>query len=201
MARTGQSRRQILKGAGAAAGVALLAPRFGAPALAQTKAEVDAIVLAPQYGLAYLPMHVMKQQKLIEKHLAKNGLPNTKVDWSRTTGGAAANEALLSGAVHVVSGGVGPRVFKKVDHFVPYAQMLAGATYARAELRSDVMDMDSDDTFFSLQPGVGLLMYFNSRIGAQVAVDYRWVDPTANDGEDWSEFRFGTGIVVGFGSR
>jgi hypothetical protein len=101
----------------------------------------------------------------------------------------------------VVSGGVGPRVFKKVNHFVPYAQVLAGATYARAELQSVVMDIDSDDTFFSLQPGFGLLMYFNSRVGAQVAVDYRWVDPTAQDGEDWSEFRFGTGIVVGFGSR
>jgi hypothetical protein len=101
----------------------------------------------------------------------------------------------------VVSGGVGPRVFRKVDRFVPYAQMLAGATYARAELRSVVMDADADDTFFSLQPGGGVLMYFNSRVGAQVAVDYRWVDPTAGDGEDWSEFRFATGIVVGFGSR
>jgi NitT/TauT family transport system substrate-binding protein len=75
---------------------------------AQGKAELGEIVLAPQFGLAYLPLHVIKNQKLLEKHLAKNGLPNTKVGWAQTTGGAAANEALISGNVHVVSGGVGP---------------------------------------------------------------------------------------------
>lgn len=110
-------------------------------------------------------------------------------------------EDVVSMTGTVVSGGAGPRVFAKVDRIVPYAQLLAGATYARAELRSIVTDMNSDETFFSLQPGIGVLMYFNSRVGAQVAVDYRWVDPTAQDGEDWSEFRFVTGIVVGFGSR
>jgi NitT/TauT family transport system substrate-binding protein len=50
----------------------------------------------------------MQGEKLLEKHLVKNGLPRTKVTWARTTGGAAANEALLSGAVHITSGGVGP---------------------------------------------------------------------------------------------
>jgi NitT/TauT family transport system substrate-binding protein len=91
----------------AAAGTVPFALR-GAPAIAQSKAEVDDLVVAPQFGLAYVPLHVMQGEKLIEKHLAKNGLPRTKVTWARTTGGAAANEALLSGAVHVTSGGVGP---------------------------------------------------------------------------------------------
>jgi NitT/TauT family transport system substrate-binding protein len=99
------TRRAVV--AGMAAGGALGALR-GAPAIAQSKAEVDELVVAPQFGLAYVPMHVMSSEKLIEKHLAKNGLPRTKVTWARTTGGAAANEALLSGAVHVSSGGVGP---------------------------------------------------------------------------------------------
>jgi hypothetical protein len=45
-------------------------------------------------------------------------------------------------------------------------------------------------------------MYFNSRIGAQVAADYRWVNPEgSDDGDDTTEFRFITGVVVGFGSR
>jgi NitT/TauT family transport system substrate-binding protein len=105
MSKRGLTRRNTLIGL-AAAGAAPLALR--APALAQTKAEVDEVVLAPQFGLAYVPLHVMEQDKLVEKHLAKNGLPRTKVNWSRTTGGAAANEALLSGAVHISSGGVGP---------------------------------------------------------------------------------------------
>lgn len=98
------SRRSLLKGAG---GAALLVGGF-APALAQTKPEVGTVVLAPQFGLAYLPLHVMKEHKLLEKHLARNGMPNTKVEWAQTTGGASANDGLLSGTMHVVSGGVGP---------------------------------------------------------------------------------------------
>lgn len=100
---TSASRRRFVAGAGAVAAWGLAKPAF-----AQGKPEIDEIVLAPQFGLAYLPLHVMKSQKLIEAQLAKNGLPNTKVSWVRTTGGAAANEALISGNVHVVSGGVGP---------------------------------------------------------------------------------------------
>src|SRR4051794_19684409 len=93
-----KSRRNLLRGAAGTAGAALLA-RGIAPALAQTKAEVGTVVLAPQFGLAYLPLHVINRQKLLEKHLAKNGLPNTKVDWAQTTGGASANDGLLSGTM------------------------------------------------------------------------------------------------------
>ena len=98
------TRRGAMRGM--AAGAAVLALPSGV--FAQGKAELAEIVIAPQFGLAYLPLHVIKNQKLLEKHLAKNGLPNTKVAWAQTTGGAAANEALISGNMHVVSGGVGP---------------------------------------------------------------------------------------------
>jgi NitT/TauT family transport system substrate-binding protein len=104
MKASAPSRRKILGGAGALAAAATF-PRF---AVAQSKPELDEIVLAPQYGLAYLPLHVVKEQKLLEKHLARNGLPNTKVAWAQTTGGATANDALISGTMHVVGGGVGP---------------------------------------------------------------------------------------------
>jgi NitT/TauT family transport system substrate-binding protein len=100
---TSASRRRFVAGAGAAAAWSLARPAF-----AQGKPEIGEIVIAPQFGLAYLPLHVMKNQKLVEAQLAKNGLPNTKVSWAQTTGGAAANEALISGNMHVVSGGVGP---------------------------------------------------------------------------------------------
>jgi len=99
------TRRDLLRGAGAAAGAAALFPRF---AIAQSKAEVDEVVLAPQFGIAYLPLHVVKAERLLEKHLAKNGLPNTKISWAQTTNGQVANDALLSGTMHLVGGGVGP---------------------------------------------------------------------------------------------
>jgi NitT/TauT family transport system substrate-binding protein len=104
MASNRIGRRGVLGGIAAGAAAAAL-PRG---VFAQGKPEVGEIVIAPQFGLAYLPLHVIKAQKLLEKHLAKNGLPTTKVGWAQTTGGAAANEALISGNMHVVSGGVGP---------------------------------------------------------------------------------------------
>jgi NitT/TauT family transport system substrate-binding protein len=69
---------------------------------------VGSLVVAPQFGIIYLPLHVLKAEKLLEKHLTKNGLPNSQVVWVQVTGGAAANEALLSGNVHIVSAGSPP---------------------------------------------------------------------------------------------
>jgi len=105
MSETLHSRRSVLKGLAGAASTVCFARAF---ALAQTKPEVGSLVVAPQYGIAYLPLHVIKAEKLLEKYLTKNGLPHSKVDWAQTTSGAAANEALLSGNVHIVSGGVAP---------------------------------------------------------------------------------------------
>jgi NitT/TauT family transport system substrate-binding protein len=99
------SRRSVLQGLAGAAGTAFFARTF---ALAQTKPEVSSLVVAPQFGIIYLPLHVIKAEKLLEKHLTKNGLPHSKVVWVQTAGGAAANEALLSGNVHIVSGGSPP---------------------------------------------------------------------------------------------
>ncbi len=100
-----QSRRSVLKGFAGAASTAFFAPTF---ALAQTKPEVGSLVVAAQFGIIYLPLHVIKAEKLLEKYLAKNGLPNSKVVWMKVTSGAAANEALLSGNMHIVSGGPPP---------------------------------------------------------------------------------------------
>jgi NitT/TauT family transport system substrate-binding protein len=79
---------------------------LGATGAAQ--AEVDTVKLSSQYGIGYLQLTLMQHDKLVEKHLAKNGLPNTKVEWTRFGAGAAANDALLSGNLHFAAGGTGP---------------------------------------------------------------------------------------------
>ncbi len=71
-------------------------------------AEVSELKLMSQHGIGYMPLTVMKADKLVEKHLAKNGLPDTKVTWATLGAGAAANAALLSGSLHVAAGGTGP---------------------------------------------------------------------------------------------
>ena len=74
------------------------------------QSEVAEFRVALQYGIGYLPLAIMKQSQLIEKHLKAAGLPQTTVTWSRLGSGQPMNDALLSGSLHVASGGVAPFV-------------------------------------------------------------------------------------------
>jgi NitT/TauT family transport system substrate-binding protein len=71
-------------------------------------AEVDELKMMSQYGIGYMQLTLMKHEKLVEKHLAAEGLANTKVTWATLGAGAAANDALLSGSLHFAAGGTGP---------------------------------------------------------------------------------------------
>lgn len=63
--------------------------------------------VAQQFGIAYLILDVVQDQKLIEKHGKAQGL-DIKVEWAQISGATAMNEALLAGALDVVSAGVPP---------------------------------------------------------------------------------------------
>lgn len=63
--------------------------------------------IVEQFGTVYLPLHVLRDQKLIEKHGQKAGL-EIKVEWAKLSGGAAVNDALISGAVDIGAAGAGP---------------------------------------------------------------------------------------------
>jgi NitT/TauT family transport system substrate-binding protein len=65
------------------------------------------ISIAQQFGIGYLILDVVRDQHLIEKHGKAEGLDIT-VDWSSISGATAMNEALLAGALDVVSAGVPP---------------------------------------------------------------------------------------------
>lgn len=81
----------------------------GAVAFATSaQAEVSELKLMSQYGIGYMQLTVMKGDKLVEKHLANAGLSDTKVTWATLGAGAAANDALLSGSLHMAAGGTGP---------------------------------------------------------------------------------------------
>ncbi|TYQ07251.1 UNVERIFIED_ORG: NitT/TauT family transport system substrate-binding protein [Zoogloea ramigera] len=79
---------------------------LGFAAAAPAHAE-GTISIARQFGVVYALLNVAEDQKLIEKHGKKNGL-EIKVEWKQLSGGAAVNDALLSGAVDIAGAGVGP---------------------------------------------------------------------------------------------
>ena len=67
------------------------------------------IKVAQQYGISYLPLMLMEEQKLIEKHAKAAGV-DVKVGWAKFAGGNVMNDALLSNSLQFASGGVGPLV-------------------------------------------------------------------------------------------
>lgn len=78
-------------------------------ASAQARAEVDEVTLAKQFGIGSLTFIVMEQQKLYEKALAAAHVDHpVKVRWVKFTGGAAMNDAILSGDLSFALAGVGP---------------------------------------------------------------------------------------------
>ncbi len=86
----------------AAAGIgAALMALAATPASAETE-----IRFARQFSMGYLQFNMMQQHKLLEKHAKEAGIADLKVTWATFNGPNAMNDALLSGSVDIVSGGV-----------------------------------------------------------------------------------------------
>ncbi len=85
-----------------AAACALAAILMASP----TRAEVNEIRLAKQFSMGYVQFNILEHRGLIEQHAKALGLGDVKVVWATFNGPNAMNDALVSGSVDVVSGGV-----------------------------------------------------------------------------------------------
>jgi NitT/TauT family transport system substrate-binding protein len=65
------------------------------------------IRIVQQFGTVFLPLDVIRDQHLIEKHGKALGLDIT-TEWHQLSGGAAVNDALLSGNIDIAGAGIGP---------------------------------------------------------------------------------------------
>ena len=83
----------------------LLAAALALGLAAPAHAEVSEVRIAQQTSVAFLQFNVMKHRGLLEKHAAALGVPDLKVTYATFNGPDAMNDALLSGAVDIVSGG------------------------------------------------------------------------------------------------
>jgi NitT/TauT family transport system substrate-binding protein len=86
----------------------LAAALFGAAvALAPPAgAEVGTVRISKQYGLPYLPMSVIEEQKLIEKQARQAGLGEVTVTWNTVAGPAEQLDAILAGQIDFIGPGV-----------------------------------------------------------------------------------------------
>jgi len=91
----------------------ILSYAVGATLLSATftvHAEPKELKIAEQYGISYLPLMIMEDQHLVEKHAKAAGLNDLKVTWAKFAGGNVMNDALLSNSLHFAAGGVAPMV-------------------------------------------------------------------------------------------
>ncbi|MCJ2036327.1 ABC transporter substrate-binding protein [Methylobacterium sp. J-068] len=97
-------RRDVLARGLLTGGLGLLA------GLRPARAEVSEVSIARQPSLGHLPLMIMEERGLLQKHAAARGLPGLGARYVTLAGGAAMNDALLSGSVQFVAGGVPPLV-------------------------------------------------------------------------------------------
>lgn len=67
-------------------------------------AEVAKLSLAQQHGTAFIPMMIMQEYQLIEKHAEKAGLPKPQVNWV-SLAGPMINDGLISGSLQYAAAG------------------------------------------------------------------------------------------------
>jgi NitT/TauT family transport system substrate-binding protein len=84
----------------------VLAAAYALAIAGAAAAEAPEIRFARQFSMGYLQFNLMERHALLEKHAKAAGLPDVKVKWATFNSPAAMNDALLSGSVDIVSGGV-----------------------------------------------------------------------------------------------
>src|SRR5205085_12697675 len=85
-----------------AGAVGLLLSGLPTPAMAET----NEVRFAQLYSLTYLPADIAYEEKLIEKHATRLGIPAPKVTTNKMSSGPAANHALIPGNVDSARGGL-----------------------------------------------------------------------------------------------
>jgi NitT/TauT family transport system substrate-binding protein len=70
----------------------------GSPA---ARAEVSEVRISKGFGILYLPLIVMQDQKLLEKEATKAGLGDVRVSWLTFDGGNIINDAMLAGTLDI----------------------------------------------------------------------------------------------------
>ncbi|MDR2151369.1 MAG: ABC transporter substrate-binding protein [Helicobacteraceae bacterium] len=113
-------------------------------------AEQSEVRLSKAYGVNYLPLTVIEERKLIEKHAKAAGLGNVTTQWITFGSGANGNDALITGRVDFVSGGVAPflrlwdKTKGKVKGFVALDQALYYFNTNNPSLKT-LRDIGKDD--------------------------------------------------------
>jgi NitT/TauT family transport system substrate-binding protein len=86
--------------------IAAVAAGAAAMNIRPARAEADRLRVSHGYSTGYLPLMVMHDQSLVEKHAAKLGIGKLQVEWLVLDGGNNINDAMLAGALDIAGIGI-----------------------------------------------------------------------------------------------
>lgn len=157
----------------------------GCNASANTK-KTEKLVIAYQWGLAYAPLEVIKEKKLIEKHY--NG--EIEIEWKTMNGSSEMYEGIVAGSVDVAHSGIGP-FLTNTSKGVPckmYSALSAqpmGLNTSKQEINS-LKDFKPDDKIAVVSWGsiqhIMLSMAAEKYLGDAHALDHNIVNMSHPDG-------------------
>src|ERR1700733_5920961 len=75
-------------------------------AVGKAHAETGKLRVSHGYSIGYLPLMVMRDQHLIEKHASDLGVGKITVEWQIQDGGNNINDAMLAGALDIAGIGI-----------------------------------------------------------------------------------------------
>lgn len=139
------------------------------------KADGSKLAIAYQSSIAYAPLLVMKEHKLIEKHYGKD----LEIDWQELANGAAINEAFSAGTLDIGSMGVAPAI-TGIKAGLPYKIFtgLSSQPYAVLTNQKNIKslkDIKKGDivaiTGLNSQPHILLAMAAKAELGDAKALD------------------------------
>ncbi|WP_182418573.1 ABC transporter substrate-binding protein [Bartonella sp. HY038] len=73
--------------------------------LTKAQAEVNEVRVSRGYGILYLPLIVMQDQKIFEKKAKEEGLGDLNVKWVILDGGNVINDAMMAGSIDIAGTG------------------------------------------------------------------------------------------------
>jgi NitT/TauT family transport system substrate-binding protein len=102
----------------------VLAAALAASALV-AQAETNKVRISHGYGILYLPLMVIRDQQLLEKHAKAAGLGNIKTEWLTLDGGNVINDAMLAGNLDIAGiGAAGFITLWSKAHGIPRSEVV-----------------------------------------------------------------------------
>lgn len=109
-----------------------------------------------------------------------------------------------SSDLRVLTAMAGGRFFRSSGRIVPFGQILAGVAHTRSSTEYGGVYPGRGSILsnrFALQPGGGVTVYLNKRVGVRVSGDFRSIMDFEDEAEFTHEFRVLSGFTFHWGSR